>query len=354
MKKPHVLNRPMFNKGGTSAYGKGITSNLVSDEQRQRFNYGGRVGFAPENEMRYIPWRDAWSEWAKPGLQSVADIFKSGVHPFYGDVLGQDVQGEDVIYEDPLAEAKFKRGREDIVEKQVQEMKESSPGHPSQFEEVEELKKSQIPRPGIEPGTLPTDRESDVIDWTEFAEGLYDKKGAKGKALLGLAGNVLAASQQPKKEAAAILGKGMGEFGKTWTERKEKIEDIAATGKMYEKVNVAKAAEAGKWAVAAEKIKQGILNSDTAIYNKAALKNNKPKEGLEAVVKFDILAAPTKEGVLDEEAFKAKGEGSVGQYQGQFVILIEGGEIRRGDAEDIKDEYSAWKARKKLANSPTS
>ena len=34
----------MFNRGETSAYGKGITSNLVSDEQRQRFNYGGRVG----------------------------------------------------------------------------------------------------------------------------------------------------------------------------------------------------------------------------------------------------------------------------------------------------------------------
>ena len=44
MKKPHVLNRAMFNRGGTSAYGRGITSNLVSDEQRQRFNYGGRVG----------------------------------------------------------------------------------------------------------------------------------------------------------------------------------------------------------------------------------------------------------------------------------------------------------------------
>ena len=43
MKKPHVLNRAMFNRGGTSAYGRGITSNLVSDDQRQRFNYGGRV-----------------------------------------------------------------------------------------------------------------------------------------------------------------------------------------------------------------------------------------------------------------------------------------------------------------------
>ena len=44
MKKPNVLNRSMFNRGETSAYGRGITSNLVSDKQRQRYNYGGRVG----------------------------------------------------------------------------------------------------------------------------------------------------------------------------------------------------------------------------------------------------------------------------------------------------------------------
>ena len=43
MKKPHVLNRPMFNKGGTSAYGRGIASNLVTEEQRVRYNTGGRV-----------------------------------------------------------------------------------------------------------------------------------------------------------------------------------------------------------------------------------------------------------------------------------------------------------------------
>ena len=50
MKKPHVLNRAMFNQGGTSAYGRGITSNLVSDEQRQRFNYGGRVGLCKQED----------------------------------------------------------------------------------------------------------------------------------------------------------------------------------------------------------------------------------------------------------------------------------------------------------------
>jgi hypothetical protein len=33
----------MFNKGGTSAYGRGIASNLVTEEQRIRYNTGGRV-----------------------------------------------------------------------------------------------------------------------------------------------------------------------------------------------------------------------------------------------------------------------------------------------------------------------
>ena len=54
MKKPNVLNRAMFNQGGTSAYGKGITSNLVSDEQRQRFNYGGRVGYQNRGYVNYM------------------------------------------------------------------------------------------------------------------------------------------------------------------------------------------------------------------------------------------------------------------------------------------------------------
>jgi hypothetical protein len=43
----------MFNTGGTSAYGRGITSNLVSDEQRQRFNYGGRVGYQNRGYVDY-------------------------------------------------------------------------------------------------------------------------------------------------------------------------------------------------------------------------------------------------------------------------------------------------------------
>ena len=53
MKKPHVLNRPMFNKGGTSAYGRGIASNLVTEEQRVRYNTGGRVGLQEGSSWKF-------------------------------------------------------------------------------------------------------------------------------------------------------------------------------------------------------------------------------------------------------------------------------------------------------------
>jgi len=59
----------MFNRGGTSAYGRGITSNLVSDEQRQRFNDGGRVR-AAHGLPHYRPYTDIYSEIrsAPPGM----------------------------------------------------------------------------------------------------------------------------------------------------------------------------------------------------------------------------------------------------------------------------------------------
>ena len=44
MRNPKVLNRPMFNPN-VSAYGRGIASNLVSEEERIKYNSGGRVGY---------------------------------------------------------------------------------------------------------------------------------------------------------------------------------------------------------------------------------------------------------------------------------------------------------------------
>ena len=54
MKYSRVINRPMFNKHN-SAYGRGIASNLVTEEQRQRFNSGGRVKLGFGSSGWHIP-----------------------------------------------------------------------------------------------------------------------------------------------------------------------------------------------------------------------------------------------------------------------------------------------------------
>jgi len=43
MRHPKVLYRSMFSTKGSSSYGKGIASNLVTEEERQKYNSGGRV-----------------------------------------------------------------------------------------------------------------------------------------------------------------------------------------------------------------------------------------------------------------------------------------------------------------------
>ena len=69
MRNYKILNRPMFNPN-VSAYGRGIASNLVSEEERQRFNYGGRVEHGmghlywkhQEEELLIYSWRDTLSD----------------------------------------------------------------------------------------------------------------------------------------------------------------------------------------------------------------------------------------------------------------------------------------------------
>ena len=337
MKKPHVLNRAMFNRGGTSAYGRGITSNLVSDEQRQRFNYGGRVGFNWWKPNRVAGWED-------PGFsdQYIPSPFGVGPGKFI-DIPHEEITGETAV-EDYEGGEYIPFSKQDRFKAKPVEIKEEDiiAGPVVEEDYLKEAYK-RGPEGGTGTGDLPTDRASDVIDWTEFAEGLYDKKGAKGKALLGLAGDVLASSQQPKKEAAAILGKGMGEFGKTWSERKEKIEDIAATGKMYEKVNVAKAQAAGEAAIDLEMIKQGISGSDRSQFKTFYSKNLKVDEGLAGVIGFKPRTAPlTKEKKLDVAALKEAAPGSVFKDGNMYILVTEEGIDTDNNAFQIMAKYGRW------------
>jgi len=79
----------MFNTGGTSAYGKGITSNLVSDEQRQRFNYGGRV------KLGYgSPWEDyAWQRGVSAPGQTIDQSYATYNLPYGSSELHEVTKG---------------------------------------------------------------------------------------------------------------------------------------------------------------------------------------------------------------------------------------------------------------------
>ena len=251
MKKPHVLNRPMFNTGGTSAYGKGITSNLVSDEQRQRFNYGGRVGYQNRGLVNPYVNENEWYNYDKEPWNTIertipikSDPYSTASSQTEDDILnewGPLVEGVEV--EDLFPS--LGSGRKKVAkDKAAQERFESAQERMNPTEILEAKVEEEIPPP------LPTDTDSDVLgagtDWKKFAEGLYDKKKTLGEAQFGAAGTILAASQLPKKEAAMLLGKGMGDFGKTIGGRRTKMEDIAATGKMYETIYKTREEEKGK------------------------------------------------------------------------------------------------------------
>jgi hypothetical protein len=94
----------MFNRGGVSAYGRGIASNLVTEEQRQRFNYGGRVGFQDTNLNRiagnsYLTDPNLTREQFER-IQNIVDTkyltdeqYESGKEKSYGAMLESQTEG---------------------------------------------------------------------------------------------------------------------------------------------------------------------------------------------------------------------------------------------------------------------
>ena len=72
MKKKSILNRPMFRQVKSPAYGTGIASNLISNEERQRYNYGGRVR-------------------AADGLFTQADAIKQAEKEAFGSPFKRDI-----------------------------------------------------------------------------------------------------------------------------------------------------------------------------------------------------------------------------------------------------------------------
>ncbi len=113
----------MFNRGGVSAYGKGIASNLVTEEQRQRFNYGGRVGLKwGSNYMDidtsgklYQPDQSMIDFWKGTGVYGSWDALEKAeeeervAKAIQKDVSEREIGGsaQDRFWEDELNKARF-------------------------------------------------------------------------------------------------------------------------------------------------------------------------------------------------------------------------------------------------------
>jgi len=78
MKKKNILNRAMFRQVKSPAYGTGISANLVSNEERQRYNYGGRVGLENGTDVGFMQ-----SPFMKQ-MRSIGEpLYNYGVRPLY-------------------------------------------------------------------------------------------------------------------------------------------------------------------------------------------------------------------------------------------------------------------------------
>ena len=192
----------MFNRGGVSAYGKGIASNPVTEEQRQRFNYGGRVGLKwGSNYMDidtsgklYQPDQSMIDFWKGTGVYGSWDALekeeeeKRVAKAIQKDVSEREIGGspQDRFWEDELNKARF--GESDKYTTS-----------PEGIGLIEKKTQEEI-IPGAEgPKEVMTDSDwMDLLGPTE-----EQKKRTKGETQLNLAAAALDVFSQP------TIAKGM-------------------------------------------------------------------------------------------------------------------------------------------------
>ena len=317
MKKKSILNRAMFRQVKSPAYGTGISANLVSKEERQKYNYGGRVGLrrgtrewvTKEGNPIPKPYLDQWEgeytgslDYPKIGeityddsvyesqgdLPSVYDLNK---YEYYSP-LGQDkpyVIGNVSPPEiGPGTGGPFPpRGQKEIIARGDPDSEKGDvwfrgdskiTGDPVEVQEYptdESLmaadatltgKKNKVfsdtivdeyvnpndetlkAGKGINFGDMPKPdfEETDTLDISSIVDKYYDKKGSLGAAQLGLAGQVLKAGFQPRKDAMGTVGDAMGQFGKDISADKKAFEKLAATGEIQRELYRTSRSEEGK------------------------------------------------------------------------------------------------------------
>ena len=315
MKKPHVLNRAMFNRGGTSAYGRGITSNLVSDEQRQRFNYGGRVGardgFYSGNEFDPIERTAPAIDWQNLFPQA-ADLFGYRGRLEIPEWQKQRERQEELAgLEDPL---EYQTGQDDL------------------------LKTDQV---------IQTTDKGDVMtdsDWMELLGPTEkQKRTTKGKTQLGLAAGALDVFSRPttaKKMPAAVPH--LTKLGETATADQAARDKAILQGKVLEKVYKGREESKGEQARKTLDYKTGLLKQGSPserfyaeVQSADAVKPSTIKNALWNATEGKVIAEimPEKK-KADAELADPKNEGKI-YIQGQTAYIIKNGVFEIINYEDI-------------------
>jgi len=138
-----------------------------------------------------------------------------------------------------VMQKKFKKGKpDDTGESTIGNLAELASGK-SPLNLGQDIDTSDMPQP-------PKFEETETLDIEGIIDKYYDKKGSLGAAQLGLAGQVLKAGFQPKKDAMGTVGDAIGQFGKDISADKKAFEKLAATGEIQRELYRMSRAEEGK------------------------------------------------------------------------------------------------------------
>jgi hypothetical protein len=295
----------MFNTKGPSSYGKGIASNLVTEEQRQKYNSGGRVGYYsdfPGGEV--TDWRSApltyshlgqpvdpfhqrpelWYQPYKSIGSKIKKLFDETGEGKYEKIYGagsiHGMSPEKLYESQTVPPYKFRTSDDAIVERDFieapidkEKIKEAGAVEmtPSEFKTAQEdiqdmeppfskmqLKQAEkrVDEKFADPDKLltgngddlpsPSRLDSESLDMQAVIDKYYDKEKSLGEAQLGFAGQVLKAGFQPKSKAMATIGDAMGAFGKTALAEDKAMRKLAATGEIQRELYTTSRAEEGK------------------------------------------------------------------------------------------------------------
>ena len=260
----------MFNRGGTSAYGRGITSNLVTEEQRQRFNYGGRVR---AKDGLYSEWDYGLD---RPWPSILTPSKWDPTWRYEGSDTGQEDSAEEVVSKEVLEGSKLSPMDTFYRDEREKALMGQSDKYTTGADGIGLIEKKTVVEEEDNDGTKEVMTDSDWMDLLGPTE--EQKRRTKGEAQLGLAAGALDVFSQPTiakgmKAASPHLSK----LAQTASADQKAREKAILQGKVLSKVYADRAAAKGE------------ADIKTAQYKIDALKGGSPAE------KFFAEVSATKE-----------------------------------------------------------